>query len=189
MGYALVAVPRPAEGAVAAGPQVTEPQVETVVSAALRSIGSPLAFSVLAGRVQVGPDFDAPLPQELQDWFEYWDAAEKDGSALSVAWAHLRREARRLALHEAAVRVLRQHPERALRALDTLERWVARGLGRTEMVQQWRDVLERRDWDRLLEDSERGRQLRKGSLLACVVEREERLAILQRFARGKSEER
>jgi transcriptional regulator with XRE-family HTH domain len=188
LGYALVAVPRPAEGAVAAGPQVTEPQVETVVSAALRSIQRPVTFGMLAGRAQVAPDFDAALPQQVQDWFEYWEAEEDMSVAVSAAEAQeQRREARRLALHQAAVRVLRLHPERCERALRTLERWVARGLPDAQLAQEWRGILERRDWDVLLEESERGRRLRKGSPMGCVVDREERVAIIQTFARVRRE--
>jgi hypothetical protein len=186
MGYALVAVPNPAEGAVAAGPQVTEPKVETVVSAALRSIEQPLVFGVLAGRVQVAPDFDVPLPQQVQDWFEYWEAEDKEKEPHSPGEAEdLRREARRFALHQAAVRMLREHPERAQRALQTLERWMARGFPDVALAQEWRDIIERRDWDVLLADSDRGKRLRKGSPMSCVVDHEERLSIFQRFARSK----
>lgn len=186
LGYALVAVPRPAQGAVAAGPQVTEPKVETVVSAALRSVEQPLVFGVLAGRVQVAPDFDSPLPQDAQDWYEYWEAEDNEKEAHSPGQAeNLRREARRFALHQAAVRVLREHPERAGRALQILERWVTKGFPDAALAQEWRDIIDRRDWNVLLEDSARGKRLRKGSPMSCVVDQEERLAIFQRFARTK----
>lgn len=184
LGYVLVAVPRPAEQAVAAGAQVTEPKVETVVSAALRSLEQPVKFGLLAGRVQVAPDFDAPLPYEAQRWFEYWETMDEQDAPLPAGAAEeLRREARRLALHQAAVRTLRVHPERAHKALETLQRWLAQGFPDVQLAQEWQALIKARDWDVLLEQSERGKRLRKGSPVSCILDQEERLAIFQRFAR------
>lgn len=183
LGFVLVVVPRPAERAVAAGADVTEPKVETVVSASLKR----LKLGAMAGKVQVSPDFDSPLPAKVLAEFESCEGAGSDSEGLSTPQREQRRrEARRLALHQAAVRVLREQPGRADDALRTLECWVTHGFPDQKLAQEWRHIIECKRWDALLEDSEHAKRLRKGSPFICVVDKEERLRIMQEFARART---
>lgn len=113
------------------------------------------------------------MPEELQ---------RDNGEPLSrPARQEQLREARRLALHQAAVQAIREHPERAEYALAVLNRWLAQRFPDQELAKEWQCLIESRNWDAFLEDSENGNRLRKGSPVACVVEQEERLTIIRRF--------
>lgn len=94
-----------------------------------------------------------------------------------------RRQQRRLALHQAAVGVLSEHPERASRALEVLDRWEAMRPQDPALISQWRHIIETREWAALLDDSERGDHLRKGSPVPFILDAEERLAIIGRYSR------
>lgn len=100
-----------------------------------------------------------------------------------------RRQERRLALHKAAVGVLSEHPERALRALEVLDRWEATRPQAPELVARWRRIIETRQWTDLLEDSEHGDNLRKGSPFLFILDAEERLSIMCRYSRKAIAER
>lgn len=89
-----------------------------------------------------------------------------------------RRDSVTLALQEAAIRRLREHPDFAARALETLARWTATNEPITQArAQAWYRIIEARAWDEVLEDSERGRWLRTFSPLSSVLEPKERRAI------------
>jgi hypothetical protein len=109
------------------------------------------------------------------------------GQVLAQATADdRRRRQRRLAIHQAAVRVLRESPERAKAVGQTLSRWeVDLKSGNAGRLARWRSVLERKAWDDLLEQSESGESLRKGSPFAFVLDAQERLEIFRRFGRRR----
>jgi len=97
---------------------------------------------------------------------------------------HKRQDLRSLALHEEAVRVLKEHPEKAARPLEVLERWEAKGdVNCQPLWEEWRRIIEQRLWNLAVEESDRGQQLRQASPLAFVLSEEQRGAIMQRFRR------
>lgn len=103
-------------------------------------------------------------------------------AALRKMNRHQRHDLRSLALHEAAVATLLAHPERAERALATLARWEASGGMHTKPLwDEWRRIIQRREWHLAVEDSDRGQQLRQASPLTFVLDAEAREEILRRF--------
>lgn len=135
---------------------------------------------VAAGRVTHGGEPEGALRSP--------DVVSQQGSPAAAevgvsraAMEELRREERRLALHEAAVRILESHPARVETVRKLLERWTAAGFPNRELAEDWRCIIETRNWGAMLERSDQGRCLRKGSPLACVLDQEERLQILRDF--------
>lgn len=98
---------------------------------------------------------------------------------------HLRHDLRSLALHQEAVRVLREHPEKASRALEVLSRWQATGDARTKPLwDEWRRIIEGGLWEQAVQDNDRGQQLRQASPLGFVLSEDQRAAIMKRFRRN-----
>jgi len=95
-----------------------------------------------------------------------------------------RQRLRRLAMHRAAVSALRREPGRASVVVDILTRWVDNGL-QSPTLDEWRRIIQERDWDTLLEDSERGELLRRGSPFPFALAPEARAAILSQYSRGQ----
>lgn len=97
---------------------------------------------------------------------------------------HLRHDLRSLALHEEAVRILCEHPEKAARALEVLARWQAQGDVHTKPLwDEWQRIIEGRLWDLAVQDNDRGQQLRQASPLGFVLTEDQRNATFQRFRR------
>lgn len=95
---------------------------------------------------------------------------------------HRRQDLRSLALHEEAVRVLREQPEKAARPLEVLTRWEAKGdVNCQPLWDEWRRIIEQRFWHLAVEVSDRGQQLRQASPLAFVLSDDQRNAVLDRF--------
>ena len=94
-----------------------------------------------------------------------------------------RRHQRRLALHQAAVAVLNEHPERALRALEVLDRWEAMRPLDPALIAKWRRIIETKQWAALLEDSEHGDHVRRGSPFTFILDAEVRLSIMGQYGR------
>jgi hypothetical protein len=104
------------------------------------------------------------------------------GSALESLDRHRQHDLRSLALHEVAVQILQAHPERAQRALDVLARWQAKGDVHTKPLwDEWRRIIEHRDWPLAVEQSDRGQQLRQAGPLSFVLDEEARYEILRRY--------
>jgi hypothetical protein len=102
--------------------------------------------------------------------------------------SHERHDRRSLALHEEAVRVLREHPEKAARALEVLARWQAEGDVRTKPLwDEWRRIIESSRWELAVAESDRGQQLRQASPLGFVLSEAQRDAIMGRFRRDARE--
>lgn len=106
------------------------------------------------------------------------------GQGVSRAAAEeTRRRERRLAMHLAAVQVLREKPKRAEKVRDALDRWEADTLAEDPgLVAQWRQILKCQEWGSLLEESEAGERLRKGSPFGFVIDEAERFGILRKFS-------
>ena len=89
-------------------------------------------------------------------------------------------------MHHAATKLLGRNPSLAKRALQTLDRWQANGPSSTQPLwDEWRSIIERSDWDRAVEVSERAQQLRQASPLACLLPQETRLAIIASVRKAK----
>lgn len=111
-------------------------------------------------------------------------ASDASPAVARAAAEETRRRERRLAMHLAAVHVLRQKPERADKVRGTLDRWESDADARADgqsLFTQWRQILDSQEWARLLEESEAGEHLRKGSPFGFVLDDEERLGILRKF--------
>ena len=84
-----------------------------------------------------------------------------------------------LVLHQAAVRLVKKDPALIQKALDTLNRWRARGRSRSDLLwDEWSVVLHRRAWRRALANTERSRELRQASPLTTVLPADTRERIL-----------
>ncbi|MEO6280138.1 helix-turn-helix transcriptional regulator [Roseateles sp.] len=75
-----------------------------------------------------------------------------------------------LALHEAAVRLVRERPELVDQAQATLARWLGgRVSNTTSLWQEWQRILERRSWRKVLSRTRRAQELRQASPLITVL--------------------
>lgn len=99
---------------------------------------------------------------------------------LELEGDHGARDYQRLLMNLAAVRLLEHDPGLVERAMTTLARWreTADPLGRS-LLDEWRGILDERDWSLVLERSERGKRLRQGSPLFTLLPNETREAITQ----------
>jgi hypothetical protein len=86
-----------------------------------------------------------------------------------------------LLMHVAAVRMLKQNPRLVDRAVTTLERWRETADPRSyPLLDQWRRILETREWRIAVATDEQGNQLRQASPLATLLPPEKRLGIIRR---------
>lgn len=92
---------------------------------------------------------------------------------------HRRQDLRSLAFQREAVRVLVEHPDRALRA-----HWEeVAGPESKPLRDEWRRIVEEKLWHLAVEDSNRGQQLRQASPLDFVLDERVRDAIMRRYRR------
>lgn len=93
-----------------------------------------------------------------------------------------------LVLHQEAVRLVKKDPALFQQALDTLNRWRARGRSRSdELWEEWSAILHRRTWRRALANTERSRELRQASPLTTVLPADTRKRILEEVNRLRAE--
>ena len=93
---------------------------------------------------------------------------------------HQEQDARSLALHTAAVDLMRFDDALIQRALDILARWDTHvSVNSKPLRDEWVRILKERDWELALSVSERGNQFRQASPVSCVLPVELRLAILR----------
>lgn len=84
-----------------------------------------------------------------------------------------------LALHEAAVGLVKSDPALLLQAQATLERWLASGNSRSSgLWREWQAVLERGQWRKILGRTGRAQALRQASPLTAVLPDEVRRSVL-----------
>jgi len=109
-------------------------------------------------------------------------------SITADAARHDAQDLQSLALHEEAVRLLREQPELVDQAQATLERWLGgRVSSTTSLWQEWRGILERRSWRRVLGRTRRAQELRQASPLITVLPakvRERILADISQLKKG-----
>lgn len=85
-----------------------------------------------------------------------------------------------LVLHQEAVRLMKKDQALIQKALDTLNRWRARGRSRSDALwDEWSVILHRRTWRRALANTERSRELRQASPLTTVLPADARERILK----------
>ena len=86
-----------------------------------------------------------------------------------------------LLMHVEAVRLLKQNPRLAARAIATLDRWNQTADPRSrELLDEWRRIVDQREWRLAVAPDERGKQLRQASPLATLLPEESRLRIIRR---------
>lgn len=83
---------------------------------------------------------------------------------------HQLQDLQSLALHEAAVRLVRADGERLQQARDTLARWMSAGHSRsTGLWREWDDILAHGKWRKALGRTRRAQALRQASPLITVL--------------------
>ena len=96
---------------------------------------------------------------------------------------HQVQDARSLALHTAAIELMRADESLIQRALDLMARWDTHvSVSSKHLRDEWVRILRERDWDLALSVSERGNQLRQASPVSCVLPNERRLEIIRATA-------
>jgi hypothetical protein len=96
---------------------------------------------------------------------------------------HQEQDARSLALHTAAIELMRADETLIQRALDILARWDTHCCVNSKpLTDEWVRILREQDWELALSVSERGNQLRQASPVACVLPFERRLEIIRATA-------
>lgn len=93
---------------------------------------------------------------------------------------HQEQDARSLALHTAAVDLMRSDDALIQRALDILARWDTHVSTCSKPLRdEWVRILRERDWELALSVSERGNQLRQASPVSWLLPTERRLGIIR----------
>lgn len=84
-----------------------------------------------------------------------------------------------IALHEEAVQRVRADPEMMQQAMDCLDRWLASGNSRSgSLWQEWKGILTRGSWRKVLARNRRAQELRQASPLTTILPEEVRQKIL-----------
>lgn len=105
----------------------------------------------------------------------------------SMTMHHQEQNARSLALHTAAIELMRADETLIERALDLLARWDTHVSAHSKPLRdEWVRILQERDWALALSVSERGNQLRQASPVSCMLPTERRLEILRATAHPDS---
>lgn len=92
---------------------------------------------------------------------------------------HQAQDLQSLALHEAAVQMVRSDPQLLAQAQDTVQRWLSSGPTRsTSLWQDWDMILKTKSWKKVLGRSQRAAELRQASPLTLVLPAEVRAEIL-----------
>jgi transcriptional regulator with XRE-family HTH domain len=92
---------------------------------------------------------------------------------------HRAQDLQSLALHEAAVRLARADPALVTRAMDTVESWLRAGDSRSSgLWQEWREILSKGAWRKVLGRTRRAQELRQASPLTTVLPENVRQSIL-----------
>lgn len=93
---------------------------------------------------------------------------------------HRLQDLQSLALHEEAVRLVKNDPVLLLKAQDTLGRWLATGESRSASLwREWQLILSAGSWRKALGRTRHAQQLRQTSPLVTILPEEVRLRILK----------
>lgn len=97
---------------------------------------------------------------------------------------HRPQDLQSLALHDEAVRLARSDPALVQQALGTVEHWLEVGDSRSAPLwQEWRDILHKSAWRKVLGRTVRAQQLRQASPLVTVLPNDVRQHILDQTRR------
>ena len=92
---------------------------------------------------------------------------------------HQAQDLQSLALHEEAVRLVRNDPALLGRALQTAERWLQTGDSRSvSLWREWQEILRKGTWRKVLGRTRRAQELRQASPLVTVLPAELRQSVL-----------
>jgi hypothetical protein len=95
-----------------------------------------------------------------------------------------------LLMHVEALRLLKQNPALVARALKTLARWRQTADPRSlALLDEWKRILEKRQWHKAVALNERGNQLRQASPLGVLLSKKTRLGIISKVKELKQLER
>jgi len=84
-----------------------------------------------------------------------------------------------LMLHKEAVKLLRRYPSLRGKAQETLQRWQKTGNAQSmPLWDEWARILEKRNWRRVVANTERGKQLRQASPLSTLLPEETRERVM-----------
>ncbi len=109
-----------------------------------------------------------------------WGYVRRFEVQIGESMHHKEQDARSLALHTAAVDLIRSNEALIQRALDILARWDTHVSASSKPLRdEWVRILRERDWALALSVSERGNQLRQASPMSCLLPNERRLAIIR----------
>lgn len=99
---------------------------------------------------------------------------------------HQTQDLQSLALHEAAVRLVKANPDLIQQVQATLERWLDAADSRSsDLWREWRDILQRRLWRKILGRTTRAQELRQASPLVTILPNEVRQAVLAQVSELK----
>lgn len=99
---------------------------------------------------------------------------------------HQTQDLQSLALHEEAVRMVRAQPDLVQQAQGTLQRWLNTGESRSAgLWREWQDILQRRQWRKVLGRTRRAQELRQASPLVTVLPDEVRRGVLSQMSQLK----
>lgn len=88
-----------------------------------------------------------------------------------------------MALHRAAVDLVKTEPVLLIKAQATLARWLNDGNSRsTSLWKEWDEILRQRTWRKVLGRTRRAQELRQASPLITVLSDEMRQSILNQIS-------
>lgn len=100
---------------------------------------------------------------------------------------HEAQDLQSIALHRAAVDLVKTEPELLTKAQATLARWLSGGNSRsTSLWHEWEEILRKRTWRKVLGRTRRAQELRQASPLITVLPDEMRASVLNQVNLLKS---
>lgn len=96
---------------------------------------------------------------------------------------HTVQDLQSVALHQAAVDLVKANPALLVKAEQTLARWMAKGPSRSNSLWlQWEAILHNRQWRKVLAYNRRAQELRQSSPLVTILPQEARNLVLDQIA-------
>lgn len=94
-----------------------------------------------------------------------------------------------LLMHQAAVRMVESDPSLTDKLLSILADWDTRISVRSRPLREkWVRIIQERNWDLAVEDSEAGNELRQASPMACILPNSVRFEIIRKVGSLKEQE-
>lgn len=115
------------------------------------------------------------------------EAAVRGGARVSGS-RHQIQDLQSLALHQEAVSLVKRDDQLRLKALHTLDDWREKqGSRASPLWDEWSVVLHRKQWRRILANTQRSNELRQASPLLSVLPEQVRLKVLDEIKSLKSQ--